>query len=165
VPGELPPENLTAFEVEGFLANRLETNPRLVEVLGAGKVFPVFLPASALLPAVTCERAGTIRSYTTQGEGAERTATFKLICWARSNREGYATNIAAAQAIDAAISGLQTAAKDSQQRNHYIRRVTIEDERDEDDAPIFADGVETFQRVLMVKIAYVRQTRKLIGGG
>ena len=164
------PADQTSFEIDAFLPTWLRKLPQLRQAQDVSdaqklaKVFPVFVPASELLPAVTYSRVNTKRDYTMQGQQDPTVPTFKLVCWAKSDEAGYAINLASARAIRDSLSGLQTAVADSVGNKHYVRRVILADEFDDDDAPIFADGVEVFQRVLMLQVSHTETVRNLIGG-
>jgi hypothetical protein len=157
VPVE-PIEPSSEFEVEAWLANFLAAVPEVVAQLG-GRVFPICVPTAEDLPALTYRRKSTSRAATTTKATGSATAVFDLTIEAQSNAQGYLVNCKVARGIRLRVDGLQAA-----DAGQALRRVSLDDEVDQDEGPAFADEAEIFQRKLTLTLAYKEQTRTLIGG-
>lgn len=144
------------FEIEQWLAGLLTDDPDVIASV-SGQVHPIFIPSSELLPALTYQRKQTARDMTHRGASGLAKPRFELACWAQSSIPGYKQNLITSRAVRLAINGWQ-GTKDA----HNVRSVSIDDEYDEDDTPVFADGVVTFRRVLVVSIQHTEVVKNQI---
>lgn len=125
-----------------------------------GRVYPVFLPDNIPLPAAVYRRQRTAREKHSRGATGLATATFEIAVLAQSDRKGFDTVTRVAQTIRLNMDGLQG----DTQRGQHVRMVSLDDESDDIEQPAFGDAVVIFKRVLTLTIAYLEQTRALIGG-
>lgn len=160
------------FEVEAFLADWLETLPGLKDPVGqvpgiASGVFPIIIPSSRALPAVTYRRTKTNRTLTTgapqhTGPCVIAVAGFEFRCWALSDKNGYKQALALARIIRLGIHGIK-----AQKDGHDVRLITLENEYDDDTPVVFRDDareVVAINRVLQTNVTYA-ETVKTRGQG
>lgn len=149
-----------AFVVEEWLADRMEKVPAVHDLAG-GRVFPLVVPQSKDLPAVTYRRARTQRDRHMKGASGTTEVLFQVIVWTRSDKQGYLQGCRIAQGIRFAFDGFKGS---DPGKGHYIERATLDDENDEDNLPVFADDVVGFQRVLPLTVVHLEQ-RRIISTG
>lgn len=70
----------------------------------AGRIYPVLLPQTPTLPAVTYQLISDRRDYTHDGDSGLRTASFQFSCWG-DGTNGFRNARDAAQQVVNALSG------------------------------------------------------------
>jgi len=153
----LPDES--PFEVEAWLADWIAALPGFGNV--ASGVFPIYVPSSRALPAITYRRQSTKRTGSNQGPDRLATGFFEVRAWALSDKAGYKQATAIARLIRVGIDGFR-----GHQNDHHIRRTVLENEFDDDTPAVFnEEGREVYalQRVLQVSLVYSEIIGNLVG--
>lgn len=145
-------------EVEAWLATFLEEAPGVSAIAG-NRVFPVYLPNGDAPPAITYQRTATERVLVQRGASGLAKATFQVMCIGRYGRPGYKQALALARAVRLAVNGFAGNAQ-----GQYLQKVELQDESDDDDPMLFADGSAGvfYRRVLTVGINYIEERKRLI---
>ncbi|MGE5553298.1 MAG: tail completion protein gp17 [Betaproteobacteria bacterium] len=125
------------MNIEAALRMHLVNHSGLAALV-AGRIYPLLLPQSPTLPAVTYQKISSIEEYAQDGSSSLRRVRFQIDCWAGS----YASAKAVAAQVKAALirfCGLLGGAGGVQ-----VGGVWLDDETDfyESDPPVFRVSVD-----------------------
>lgn len=157
----MPELQHSEFEVEQWFGDRLANLPAIVTAV-SGRVHPIYLPETVTLPAITFRRVSTERARHTGGAAGQASVRFRVVCYGEANREGYKRVCRLARDLRLGLDSF----RGSPATGHHIQACTLEDEGDEEEPTMYADGSlgVLHQRVLMVLVKHVEETKSLIQG-
>lgn len=145
----------SSIGVEEFVGDRLLDAANLTKIAG-DKVYPQCLPDASALPGVVYSRQSTQRAGSLGGPVGNANPRFRIECLAIASKQGYKQAVAMAKAVRDQLDGFR-----GEWKGHWIEECTIEDEFDDPDPPVFADGNFGIicRRVLIVSIDHAENTK------
>lgn len=150
----------TIFEIEAWLSDWLGQVPEVLELMGQGKVFPIIIPTTQVLPAIVYRRMGTERAKHATGATGNAKARFEITLLAKASAEAYRVICRCARGIRLKLDGLT-----SKTAGQEVQPAFLEDEMDGAVIdPPSPDEDFVMTRVLTISVAYVEQDRDLRGG-
>jgi len=90
--------------IETDIINRLSTFPGLIALLGT-RVYPLILPQTPTLPAITYQKISGVREQAHSGDSSLQHPRYQFSCWALT----YGAAWAVAEQVRLALQGLTSA--------------------------------------------------------